>query len=662
MVPPETEEPLSPLPQLTAGAVLVISVALAAVELGRMGLLLHWPAFVAATVATAIFLPLHVWHLRYGLRGERPPNSTTTLAVIAAVHLVALLVVGPAWSTMLGALATSALVVLVPRWAFVAAGLCALGPILAWAMRPEVVADYEVTVAYLVYAVVFRSVMQFALVWLVANVRELERSRAELAAAARRRERDRLETEVRHMLEVRSAVIAEAGRAAQTALAGSADAAGLVAIDRVVALAREALADLRRLVSDALLGERADAAPCDRPPEAAPVTQIARAAWVPALAVHLLAFAILLLVALRSFGPGVSEVESASDVTGWASATDLGTPAIVIAWAVVVTLYGGIALNVAQGRHPRYARTRWLALTVVAVGLFPVVGPVWGGAVWFAGAAAAMVFGDQRLPVVIGIFALGHAAWDTSFYAGLPGSLPVEAVIWNLAYVLTTTGLAITGLFASTRLVAVLADLKSTRNAIAQRAAGSERQRMSGDVHDLLGHTLTAIALKADLARRVVGHDRKAAETELDDLVTLADEQVGELHAVAHDSRTVFFEAEAQNAISLLRVAGVEVEARLDPGPLDDAASATLGWAIREGATNVVRHSCASRCFISALRIDGRVRLELTNDGAAPPGPQSTGLRALAERVARHDGVAQAELLPGGRFRLVVELPQATPA
>ena len=195
---------------------------------------------------------------------------------------------------------------------------------------------------------------------------------------------------------------------------------------------------------------------------------------------------------------------------------------------------------------------------------------------------------------------------------------------WFILYTFSVGALATTALIASVRFVAVVAELDRTRDALAFEAANAERRRLSSDVHDVLGHSLTAISLKADLARRLLETDREAAARELDELLLIADEQAGELDAVSTDARTVGFAAEATAAIALLRSAGIEVEARLELGELDAATSTALGFAIREASTNILRHARAQRAWIVAVAEDGHVRLESSTTARRRP-PSSAG-------------------------------------
>src|SRR5690348_4246419 len=185
------------IPQLAGRAVLIVSTLLAIVEVGRVGLAGSTTKTVVAIVAAAAFMPLHLWHLSYGVRGERPPHSGPTLAVIAVVNLVALLVIGKPWSFMLAVVATSALIVLRPPWSPAALAACVAAPaFLIWA-EPGSRLPWASTTSYLMYSVLFRAAIQFAMVWRVAAVHQLAASRTALTADAVLEERARLQREVR---------------------------------------------------------------------------------------------------------------------------------------------------------------------------------------------------------------------------------------------------------------------------------------------------------------------------------------------------------------------------------------------------------------------------------------------------------------------------------
>ena len=231
--------------------VLALTVVLALVEVGRIAVLYGGRYLIIACLATAVWLPLHMWHLHYGLRGERPPRSGATLAVVALVQFAALALIGPAWSFMLATFATSALIVLRPPWSLAVLALCVFAPVPAVLLSPGYTATYGVNVVYLMFAVAFRACLQFTLVWLVASTRELAASRVVMAREAAEREHARLEAAMRALLERSLVRLAAEARHARAEVLEPGVSAALVALDRVLEMASEATNELRRVISQA---------------------------------------------------------------------------------------------------------------------------------------------------------------------------------------------------------------------------------------------------------------------------------------------------------------------------------------------------------------------------------------------------------------------------
>jgi two-component system, NarL family, sensor histidine kinase DesK len=218
-------------------------------------------------------------------------------------------------------------------------------------------------------------------------------------------------------------------------------------------------------------------------------------------------------------------------------------------------------------------------------------------------------------------------------------------------------------LYGSARLVRVVEDLHTARLELADLAVGRERLRVSRDLHDLLGQSLSAVSLKGDLALRLLPSDTEAARAEIQSLTELARSALHDVRAVTLDQHIVSLHAEIEAATALLAAAGIATELDLglnhpDPAP---AHGDVLAWAVREGTTNILRHSDAERCWISATETDGCVTLEIVNDGVRAPGSaagQGTGLAGLADRASTLSGTVTAGPMADARFRLVVEIPK----
>jgi two-component system sensor histidine kinase DesK len=215
-------------------------------------------------------------------------------------------------------------------------------------------------------------------------------------------------------------------------------------------------------------------------------------------------------------------------------------------------------------------------------------------------------------------------------------------------------------LVAVRRLMELVRELEATRAQVAELAANEERLRLSRDLHDVLGANLSLIALKSQLARKLLGRDREQAEDEVRDIESVARTSLQEARAAVQGLRRASMASELERARETLAIAGIELEVT-GVKPLPPGVEALLGFVVREGVTNVVRHSHARRCEIVLRRINGVVALELRDDGiGGPPGAdQSTGLRGLAERMAEAGGTLEAGPADGGGFRVIARLPIA---
>lgn len=228
-------------------------------------------------------------------------------------------------------------------------------------------------------------------------------------------------------------------------------------------------------------------------------------------------------------------------------------------------------------------------------------------------------------------------------------------------------GTALSGLVTASvlSLVDAVRTLRDTRQELARTAVEKERLRFSRDLHDLLGHTLSVVVVKAEAVRRVLPHDVEAAMGQAADIEAVGRQALTEIREAVTGYREGSLRTELENAVSLLDASGIEAVTRQEGAPLPPETAALLSWVVREAATNAVRHSGASRCEIAVRNAGGRVRLTVTDDGRGPVGSSGddpggtggTGLRGLAERLAVAGGRLDHGQDGGRGFRLVAELP-----
>ncbi|MGW1171987.1 sensor histidine kinase [Streptomyces sp. NPDC002550] len=206
----------------------------------------------------------------------------------------------------------------------------------------------------------------------------------------------------------------------------------------------------------------------------------------------------------------------------------------------------------------------------------------------------------------------------------------------------------------------VVRELRRTREVQARLAVAEERLRFARDLHDVLGRNLTVIALKSELAVALNQQGQAGqAAAQMAEVQRIAQESQDEVRAVVRGYRTADLLTEIDGARSVLRAAGVNcrVEGRAE---LEDERQSALAWVVREGTTNVLRHSEARWCAITLSVQDNKtVVLTIENDGvdrkSRPRG--GGGLVGLTERLAALGGCVEAGPRSGGRFALCVRLP-----
>ena len=189
-----------------------------------------------------------------------------------------------------------------------------------------------------------------------------------------------------------------------------------------------------------------------------------------------------------------------------------------------------------------------------------------------------------------------------------------------------------------------------------QRAALAERERIAHDLHDLLGHTLTVVALKSEVAHKLIDRDPARARTETAEVAEAARAALADIRAAVYDMTATTVEQEIQRAREALRAANVELT--VDPVPaLDPAVSKTLGLSIREAVTNIVRHARASAASIR-FRFDGETLEVVVSDNGQGRGDtpaEGAGLTGLRKRIRAIGG--QARIRDGDGTAVHISLP-----
>jgi two-component system sensor histidine kinase DesK len=284
------------------------------------------------------------------------------------------------------------------------------------------------------------------------------------------------------------------------------------------------------------------------------------------------------------------------------------------------------------------------ALAALAIGLSIAFGDEWLGLLVYLSVAVALA-----LPTRLALAAIAAVAAIAVAITGEIGAA-VQVVGFGLLLV------------AVRRLMELVQELEAARGQVAALAVSDERLRLSRDLHDLLGHNLSVITLKSELARKLLARDPTAAEHELRDIESTARTSLQEARSAVRGLRGPSLQAELDRARDALEVAGIEVTIRTEGRPPADV-EVPLAFTVREASTNVIRHSRGRRCQVTVRRTADSAEVEVRDDGIGAPVSRAerSGLRGLAERLAQVGGTLDAGPAPHGGFRVVARVPLPHP-
>lgn len=303
-----------------------------------------------------------------------------------------------------------------------------------------------------------------------------------------------------------------------------------------------------------------------------------------------------------------------------------------------------------------YFRAHWvrgarlLPLIAVQAALGVVYAPFnLGSSVFFVYAASTAAFLDRRrqaVQFVVGIAVLGAL---TSYLANAP------VYYWLVATAITLLVGGVNVHFAEE--ARAQARLRLAHDEIEHLAAVAERERIARDLHDVLGHTLSLIVLKAELAGRVALSDPARAAAEMQDVEDVARRTLQEVRETIRGYHATLAD-ECARAAAMLKAAGIRAALDVDEGPLPQAVEETLALALREAVTNVVRHSGASSCTARLERRPGEIVLLVSDDGRGAGAREGAGLRGMRDRVEAFGG--SVELTSDRGVQLRITMPAST--
>jgi two-component system sensor histidine kinase DesK len=207
--------------------------------------------------------------------------------------------------------------------------------------------------------------------------------------------------------------------------------------------------------------------------------------------------------------------------------------------------------------------------------------------------------------------------------------------------------------------------LRLSQEEMGRMAAMAERERIGRDLHDLLGHTLSVIALKSELAGRLVTRDVEAARREINEVQLVARNALSEVRRAVTGMRSHGVLAECASARIALESAQVHFDYETDAITMAPEVESVLAFTLREAATNVIRHAQAHRCRVRLRRNGDLARMEFEDDGRGGVKSEGNGIVGMRERLEEVGGTLELDSPVGGGTRLIavvpIDLPEPPP-
>ncbi len=344
-------------------------------------------------------------------------------------------------------------------------------------------------------------------------------------------------------------------------------------------------------------------------------------------------------------------------------------------WQVVLRLFS--LLGFAAGYtwlmwpHPASQKARARSRSLLSFLLFGVLGivvlvfsqvygPAWLWLFIGVSAIAGVLLPVRSAFAAVVLFTLVPLFLTLKMHGGLGG----VDLWWLIALMLLVRGLGL-DMIGIARMGSAIRELHAARRELARLAVIEERERLSRDLHDLLGQTLSMITLKSELARHLVTEEPDRCAQELSEIERVARHTLREVREAVAGYRQPNLSSELEGARQLLEAAGIDYQIEPITQALPLVFDAALAWTVREGVTNIIRHSRARHCRIHLTQENGTVGAEVLNDGGERQQVESTtrlglGLAGLRERMSALGGHMEAgPLMHLGKehFRLRVELP-----
>ena len=319
----------------------------------------------------------------------------------------------------------------------------------------------------------------------------------------------------------------------------------------------------------------------------------------------------------------------------WFLLTLLSYPLFVLLYAMTLLAPQRIAWRYALGM---------IVMSMLLLPQYPA------GLSYFVFGCVMLHVGARSMPVYLGQLVLLNAVFW--LWAGWLG-YPLHMLVWMPIMTF------IIGVIISVEALSQAKDsaLKLSHEEVRRLAATAERERIGRDLHDLLGHTLSLVALKSELAGKLLQRNPDAARHEIEEVSRVAREALAQVRRAVTGIRAAGLAAELASAKLLLESDGIDFSYSVAELALPAELETILALAVREAVTNIQRHARAQTAEVRVTRVDDQVVLSVSDDGRGRAIVPGNGLNGMRERIEALCGHLHIDSSVGAGTRLRVEFP-----
>lgn len=326
----------------------------------------------------------------------------------------------------------------------------------------------------------------------------------------------------------------------------------------------------------------------------------------------------------------------------------------IVVWVVFLVFYGTFLtgyLRVLRGS--RQEQRLWLVVLFLLGYLYYPFNPNAGGEFVFAVAVSSFFLRQGTTLSAFRTFAAVVVAQSAglfleTWWLHLPWSIAQSVVFFMVVIGLSN--------FTFARQVFVSGQLRTANKEIERLTQQTERERIARDLHDLLGHTLTVIAVKSDVANRLFFLQPSVADREIAEVEATAREALREVRSAVSGYRTEGVAAEVSKVRNVFESVGVKLATTMGIVDFSPVESGLLCFVLREATTNILRHACATECRVE-ISANPLIRLTIDDDGIGKQGADGNGILGMRERLRQARGSLTIDRSPLGGMRVLAEFP-----